>query len=175
MKNLKNQKVRLISAELIFVGMFSLASIFLASQLGEQTKFSSSGKLFSQPAFWPAIGVLGMSIFSIFHIVLNLHRISSSNPAKEIMNWVRSLEFLGWFMVYVFFVPLLGYLISTILFTTLLAFRMGYRKSKILFFAFSMGVSIVVIFKTILSVKIPGGLLYEFLPGIFRNFMIVNF
>tara|TARA_Y100000739_G_scaffold164611_1_gene142639 strand:+ start:1186 stop:1422 length:237 start_codon:yes stop_codon:yes gene_type:complete len=78
-------------------------------------------------------------------------------------------------MVYVFFVPLLGYLISTILFTTLLAFRMGYRNSKILFFAFSLGVSIVVIFKTVLSVKIPGGLLYEFLPGVFRNFMIVNF
>ena len=175
MKNLKKRVTQVNFATLVFCGIFCLASIFLVSQLGEQSKYSSSGKLFSQPAFWPAVGVLGMATFSFFHIVFNFRKIPLNNLKQELSNWLRSLEFLGWFMLYVFFVPLAGYLLSTILFTTCMALRMGYRQVRVLIWAFITGLCIVVIFKTLLSVKIPGGLLYEFLPGTLRNFMIVNF
>jgi len=37
------------------------------------------------------------------------------------------------------------------------------------------GLSIVLIFKTFLEVKIPGGAIYEFLPNTLRSFMILNF
>ena len=58
---------------------------------------------------------------------------------------------------------------------TALAFRAGYRGPRMLCAAALTGLSIVLIFKTTLSVKIPGGAIYEYLPDIFRNFMIVNF
>jgi hypothetical protein len=37
------------------------------------------------------------------------------------------------------------------------------------------GLFIVLIFKTFLEVKIPGGAIYEFLPNTLRSFMILNF
>ena len=72
-------------------------------------------------------------------------------------------------------VPLLGYLLSTVLFTVLMAFRQGYLSTRYLVAAALMGLAIVLVFKTGLSVKIPGGAIYEYLPGGLRNFMILNF
>ena len=37
------------------------------------------------------------------------------------------------------------------------------------------GLGIVLVFKAALSVKIPGGAIYEYLPDTLRNFLIVNF
>ncbi len=56
-----------------------------------------------------------------------------------------------------------------------MAVRQGYRSSRYLVAAALLGLAIVVVFKTGLSVKIPGGALYEYLPGGLRNFMILNF
>lgn len=78
-------------------------------------------------------------------------------------------------MAYVAVVPVLGYLATTIAFTTSLAFRQGYRGVKSLGAAALLGLTIVLVFKTGLSVKIPGGAVYEHLHGPLRNFMIVNF
>lgn len=78
-------------------------------------------------------------------------------------------------MVYVAVVPVLGYLFSTLLFTVLLAWRQGYRVARQLGAAALLGLVIVLVFKTGLSVKIPGGAVYEHLPDALRNLMIVNF
>ena len=37
------------------------------------------------------------------------------------------------------------------------------------------GLATVVVFKSFLSVKIPGGMIYEYLPGAIRTFFILNF
>jgi len=42
-------------------------------------------------------------------------------------------------------------------------------------YAAGIGFCIVVIFKSFLEVKIPGGVIYEFLPNVLRNFFILNF
>ena len=78
-------------------------------------------------------------------------------------------------MVYVFAVPQIGYLLATVIFVTLMALRVGYRGPRMLGIAAATGLGIVLIFKTALSVKIPGGAVYEHLPDALRNFMIVNF
>ena len=39
--------------------------------------------------------------------------------------------------------------------------------------AAGVGLFTVVLFKSLLQVKIPGGAVYEFLPGALRNFMIL--
>lgn len=175
MDNLNEGKIVERSTEVFFLGIFCVASIFLLSQLGEQCRFSREGKLFSQPAFWPAVGVMGMFIFSAIHILFSRRKIVFVNVLTELSVWLSAVEFLVWFMAYVFLVPVLGYLISTLLFMSLLALRMGYRGIISLLTAAMMGFIIVFFFKTILSVKIPGGLIYEFLPGVIRNFMIINF
>ena len=76
-------------------------------------------------------------------------------------------------MGYVWIVPVVGYLPTTVLFTNLLTIRMGYREKKVYIAATIMAIFIVVLFKGFLSVKIPGGQWYEYLPDGVRNFMLL--
>ena len=85
--------------------------------------------------------------------------------------WLMA-HMMAWFMAYVMLVPRLGYLPSTILFTLTLAFRLGYRDFRHLSGAVGVGIAIVVIFKSFLQVKVPGGLLYERFPDTIRAFML---
>ena len=159
-----------------FVALFLLAALVLLSQLGAQTKFSAKGALVAQPRFWPGVGVLGMCSFGALHLLL-LWRGRDRAPGLlvELAQWARACEYLGWFMVYVWTVPLLGYLPTTLLFTPALAFRLGFRSARALTLSLLLGLAIVFVFKTGLSVRIPGGLLYETLPDGLRNLMIVYF
>ena len=72
-------------------------------------------------------------------------------------------------------VPILGYLLATVLFALALAFRLGYRSAKWMAVSASIGFVIVLVFKTFLQVKVPGGQIYEFLPTALRSFMLTNF
>ena len=158
----------------VFSVAFLLFALFLLSQIGAETKPPSGGNIVAQPRFWPAVGVAGMTVFGILHLIAGWRR-HGPGWQGEVVAWGRSLEYLGWFMAYVFVVPTIGYLLATIGFTCLLAIRVGYRDSLRLSAAAALGLAVVLIFKTGLSVKIPGGSIYETLPGGLRNFMILNF
>ena len=154
--------------------MFLLFAVFLLSQIGTETKSATGGNFAAQPRLWPAIGVGGMLLFGLAHIAATWRsRVPGAIP--EILNWVRAIEYLIWFMAYVAVVPVAGYLPSTVAFTVLLAVRQGYRTAAVLLSAAALGAAIVTVFKAGLSVRIPGGAIYEHLPGGLRSFMILNF
>ena len=94
---------------------------------------------------------------------------------QEAKRWLQVIEYCIWFIAYVWVVPNLGYLISTLIFLPALAYRAGYKNKKMITYAVGIGFSIVVIFKSFLEVKIPGGAIYEFLPNALRSFFILNF
>lgn len=157
----------------LFAALFLALSLILLSQLGAETKFSSKGKLFAQPAFWPAVGVIGMTFFGALHLIGQWRK--RGGDGAEAVIWLRSLEYLVWFMAYVFVVPIIGYLLATLIFTIALVIRAGFRSPRMALYAAGTGLGVVLIFKTMLSVKIPGGAIYEHLPNALRTFMIVNF
>ncbi len=161
--------------DLFFAIVFLLLSVYLLSQLGEQTKWSSRGKLLAQPGFWPAASLIGMCFFASLHLLGSVLSERVVGRREEITFWVRGLEYAAWFMVYVWVVPIIGYLPSTLILMPLLAFRVGYRDRKQLLGAAAIGFFIVLMFKTLLAVKIPGGLIYEWLPDALRSFMLINF
>ena len=158
----------------VFAVIFLVFALFLLSQLNAETKYSSGKQLFAQPRFWPGVGVVGMCLFGLAHAIA-AWKARQSGAMAEIIIWTRALEFLCWFMAYVTLVPILGYLLATLIFTTVLAFRLGFRARRELLLAASMGFCVVLVFKTFLRVNIPSGALYEVLPGAIRNFMIANF
>lgn len=169
---------------LIFALMFLAVSIFLLTQLDAETKFSTKGNLFAEPAFWPAIGVIGMALFGALHAFGEFQRRSRNRSLRETREtsetretgmWLRSLEYLIWFMGYVFAVPVIGYLPATLIFAVALACRAGYRSKRVLGAAALMGLGVVLVFKTMLSVKIPAGALYTYLPDALRSFAMINF
>jgi hypothetical protein len=158
--------------DIVFAWLFFAFAVFLLTQLGTQSPWKWGGKVFSQPAFWPTVSVFLMVIFAGLHLLSSALSPRLVGRWNEVWQWIRSLEYAGWFMAYVFVVPQLGYLFATILFGLLLAVRTGYRSIKTYLSVVVLSVVIVVVFKGFLQVKIPGGAIYEYLPTALRSFML---
>ncbi len=159
--------------DLVFAVLFLAFSLFLLSQLGDETKWIKGTKLFVQPSFWPTISIAGMCLFALGHLLGSVFSNKPGGRAREVLLWIRSIEYALWFMAYVWIVPVIGYLPSTLIFIVLLILRVGYREKSLYVSGLLMGVAIVVVFKAFLSVKIPGGQIYEHLPDGIRNFMLL--
>lgn len=162
--------------ELVFAAGFFGFSVLLLILIPWQTQWVPRSKLFTQPAFWPSIAITVMTLFSAGHLFCVLCANRLPGLAAELSAWARALEFVLWFIVYVWLVPIIGYLIATIAFTCALSFRMGYRSVRWMGLAAVFGLGVVVLFKGLLGVNIPAGDIYELLPaGALRSFLMSNF
>lgn len=165
-------------AEIVF-GVLSFAvALLLLTRIGAETSWLDGRPFVRQPAFWPTVAIVGMTFFGTFELWSTgraLRGGAAGEIGPEILKWFSALEYLAWFLAYVWVVPVLGYLPTTILFCAALTYRLGYRSRRTLLAAVLTGIATVVIFKSLLSVKIPGGLVYEYLPDAVRNVMIVYF
>jgi hypothetical protein len=166
-------KVTRQSGDLAFAIGAVVVSAILLSMIGDQTTWANGKKLFLQPAFWPAVALVGLVFTGSIYAIGSLRaKRDAAADRSELLLWLRAIEFPIWFMGYVFIVPVLGYLPATLLFCVSLTFRMGYRSAKILWSSAAMAVVIVVLFKSFLKVRVPGGDLYEIFPSAIRNFLI---
>ncbi|MBQ4827439.1 tripartite tricarboxylate transporter TctB family protein [Leisingera sp. HS039] len=159
--------------QLVFALFLVAAALLLLALIGDQTTWVSKAKLFAQPRFWPAVAVGGMVLMGGLHLYKLPWRRVSRYDLREVKRWAQVLEFAGWFMGYVLLVPIIGYLPVTLAFMPLLSWRMGYRSRFMLWISAAFAVAVVVLFKAVLSVKIPGAMLYEYLPGPVRSFFIL--
>ncbi|GIX13415.1 MAG: hypothetical protein KatS3mg118_1374 [Paracoccaceae bacterium] len=158
--------------DLFYAIICVLFSVFMVFSLRSQTVWVDNTKLFAQPAFWPHLAAWAMLAFSLLHLLSTLVSPRLAGRWQEVWFWIRSAEFALWFMGYVVIVPLLGYLPSTILFTVALSLRLGYRGPKYLGSAVLFAIAVVVVFKSLLQVKVPGGAAYELLPTALRSFFL---
>ena len=158
--------------DIVFAVVFLLLAVFLLTQLGTEAKWVKRTKLFAQPAFWPTISLWLMAGFAALHWLSSALSPRIDGRWREVWFWVRSVEFAAWFMAYVLLVPYIGYLPATLLFTVSLSVRCGYRDLKSLSIAALVGLATVILFKSFLQVKIPGGAVYEYLPDGLRAFAL---
>lgn len=94
----------------------------------------------------------------------------------EVVQWLRALEYLLYFIIYSYCVPVLGYLLSTLVFALFLTTRLGYRKPRWLAYSAGTAMVIVLVFRTLLQIKTPVNIwLYEQLPPTLETFMKVYF
>jgi len=164
-----------IRGQFLFALVFLIAALLLLSQLGDQTRWVKRTKLFAQPRFWPAVAVGGMVLFSALHLWKLPRKRFVRADYVEWRNWLFAIEWVLWFLAYVTVVPILGYLPTTLVFVPILARRMGYRDRTMIWASIGFAVAVVILFKTLLQVKIPGGTVYEYLPDAVRSFFILNF
>ncbi len=164
----------------VFALAVCIGALVLLVQMDEQTKWLKGAALLVQPRFWPGLCLAGFAFFALCHLISTWarHRQSGRHrllPRDELTNWARPLEFALYFMAYVFLVPQLGYLPTTLLALPALVFRLGYRHPSKLIASILVSLCTDVVFKTILQVRIPGGRWYEFLPDGLRNVLILYF
>ncbi|MGP6087783.1 tripartite tricarboxylate transporter TctB family protein [Antarctobacter jejuensis] len=161
--------------DIVFAWVFLAFSLILLSQIAAETTWKANGKLFAQPRFWPAVSLIGMSLFAALHLIGSALSERLHGRWQEVWTWVRSLEFAGWFVLYAIVVPFAGYLPSTVILAVLLLIRCGYGSLRTLGWGALTALAIVVLFKAFLQVKLPGGAAYEYLPDGIRQFMLTYF
>ncbi|TYC69058.1 tripartite tricarboxylate transporter TctB family protein [Stappia sp. BW2] len=161
--------------DLVFAVAFLVLAALAAAALPSQAKFLGNKEFVSEPGFWPLIGVGMMLLFGGFHLITTLNAPRLPGRLKEVLLWGRSLEYVAWFVVYVFAVPYLGYLPGTVAFAVALSARLGFRSWQELGLAAVFAVAVVLVFKTGLGVKLPGGAIYQYLPPSLRSTFMVNF
>lgn len=111
--------------DIVFAWAFLAFSLFLLGQLSTQAHWKSGGKIVSQPAFWPALSVCLMAGFAALHLLSSALSPRLTGRWAEVWDWICSVECGGWFIAYVFIVPQLGYLGTTVLSAVLLSLRAG--------------------------------------------------
>ena len=158
--------------DVVFALFFLAFSLFLLSQIRAQAPWVPGTKTFAQPAFWSLVSLVLMSLFAALHLLSSILSPRIPGRWEEVAQWMRAFEYVAWFMSYVFVVPLLGYLPTTVAFAALLGLRTGYRSVRAIGSLVLLGAAIVVVFKAFLQVKIPGGALYHHLPDGIRVFML---
>jgi len=99
-----------------------------------------------------------------------------TNAGYEVEQWIRALEFVAYFVIYTLIVPILGYLLSTMLFGLFLTWRLGYRSRKWMGISMLSSFAIVLVFRTFLQIKTPISIwLYDKLPVAGKSFMLSYF
>lgn len=157
--------------DIVFATSFVVFSFFLLSQIETQIKWVKNVQLYAQPGFWSAVGLIGMSVFASLYFVGSVLSYREHRNFQEVIVWIKSVEYALWFLAYVWLVPIVGYLPSTLIFVGLLTLRTGYRETWVYIMAGAVSIAIVVVFKSFLAVKFPGGALYDYLPESIRSFM----
>ena len=161
--------------DIVFAWLILIFSIFMLLQIGDQTAYKSGGKLFAQPRFWPAVSLGLMTVFAAFHLLGSALSERIEGRWREVLSWLAAFEYAGWFIDYAASVPYGGYLPTTVLFAVALSLRAGYRSVRMLSAAILSSIVIVVLFKAVLKVNLPSGLIYETLPDGLRQFMLTYF
>ena len=162
------------SGQVVFVISGFLIAVFLLSQIGSQTEWNANARnIAAQPRLWPAIALVVMVVSFALHWRLMRRRRPDALDWIEVRRWIEPLEFLGWFLLYVFAVPRLGFLPMSLVFACALTWRLGYQSRVALICAAGFAVAITILFKGLLGVNIPGGQIYELLPGSVRTFFLV--
>lgn len=109
------------SFALLLVGISAL----LLSLIGDQTRWVEKTALVAQPRFWPFVGLSAMTGFALLH-AWHLPRFRRRFAAEkaELARWVLPFEHAGWFMVFVWVVPVVGFLPASLAFATALTWRL---------------------------------------------------
>ncbi len=160
--------------QLVFAGLFAGLALFLVLSYPGQTTWLAKTKWAGQPGLWPAVGAGGMLLFALLHMVrLRPMRVRAADRAES-RRWLCDFEYALWFLIYVWAVPRIGYIFASLIFVPLLSWRLGYRSVLVLILSAGFAVAVVLLFKGVLDVKIPGGALYDSFPDAIRTFFILN-
>ncbi len=99
-----------------------------------------------------------------------------TDAGYDLEKCAEAIEFVAYFIVYTLAVPVVGYLLATLVLGTYLTWRLGYRSARWLATGMVSSFAIVLVFRTFLQIKTPVSIwLYDQLPAAARAFMLTYF
>ena len=120
-----------------------------------------------------ALGNLGLSLR---RALLDRRKHRPNKTRYEVVQWLRAIEFIVYFIIYTRSIEIVGYLIATVIFAMLMVLRLGYRSWRWVGIAAGVSFLSVVFFRTLLQIKTPVNIwLYNQLPEGLERFMKVYF
>ena len=168
------------AGDLVFAILMLFIVMVLLVSIPFETKWFDGVTLVKQPRLWPTFCLVGMALFGLLYSIqiwrnykFQLGQVQGE--LNELSSWLRPLEFVFYFVLYVWSVPLAGYLLSTLLFFSLLTIRAGYRTLLMFWVSLATGFGIVVVFKSLLQVKVASGAIYDYLPDGWATFFMIYF
>ncbi len=175
-----------LTLSIIFLILVSFLLISFNTESGWDGRELSQkrvGKILKQQWVGPLICMVILvpaAIYNLYQSTIQLNinkRLRMPSRIKyELFQWLKSLEFIVYFLIYTNIITIFGYLISTVIFAIFLTTRLGYRSLKWILRSTIAAFIIVIIFRSILQIKTPVNIwLYKYFPQNFEVFMKIYF
>ncbi len=160
--------------------LFAAISTGLLALIGVATKANAKGGWWTQPWLMPGIALCLLvlaNLITLWHAAADLraHPPTAAEKAEgraSLSGWLRPLEFLGYYALYVYAIQHAGYFPATLIFVFFLLWRVGLTAPRWQLAGLGLVVFMIGVFRMGLGVWMPAPGLYEVFPDAMRNAMI---
>lgn len=161
--------------------LFALCSVALLALITVATRpgMATAG-WWTRPALAPGLALtllVGCNVLTLARAIREL-RAEPPNAAEwadartKVIDWVRPLEYLGYFGLYLWLLHIVGYALASLIFVQWLLYRVGLRTGGWRLAGLLIVVGLVLIFRIGLGVWMPAPALYDLLPETLRDYAI---
>jgi hypothetical protein len=162
---------------LLLALIFSAVSVALLALIGVATRHGqSSGGWWTRPALAPGAALAVLMVANLLTLWRDLADLRA-RPASaaewmdardKVFGWLRPVEFLGYFAVYVWAIQHIGYFPSTIVFVLGLLWRVGLTAPRWTLAGFGLAIFMIAVFRAGLGVWMPAPEFYDLFPDDIR-------
>ncbi|RID89806.1 tripartite tricarboxylate transporter TctB family protein [Gemmobacter lutimaris] len=166
---------------LLLNGIFALVAVGLLALIGKATgRGVASGGWWTRPALAPGFALVllvGANIFTLGRAIVDLRARPPSaeewrDARTRVLGWLRPLELLAYFGLYLWLTIHIGYFLATFAFVMWLMLRTGLNSPRWLLAGAALTVALVLIFRVGLGVWMPSPGYYDAAPEAVRSYLI---
>ncbi|MFM7333471.1 MAG: tripartite tricarboxylate transporter TctB family protein [Tabrizicola sp.] len=160
--------------------LFAVLSSGLLALIGVATRSNAKGGWWTQPWLMPgiALGLLVLAnLITLWEEAADLRAnpLTAAEKAEGralLLGWLRPLEYLGYYAIYIYAIQHLGYFPSTLVFVLFLLWRVGLTAPRWQLAGLALVVFMIGVFRMGLGVWMPAPEFYELFPGAIRTALI---
>lgn len=158
---------------LLLALIFTAISVALLALIGVATRSGqATGGWWTRPAFAPGLALALLAAANLITLLRDVVDLRANPPtaaekaeAKEkILGWLRPLEFLAYYAVYVYAIQHVGYFPATLVFVLGLLWRVDLRQPRWLLAGLGLSVFMIGVFRAGLGVWMPAPEFYDLFP-----------
>jgi hypothetical protein len=166
---------------LLLNAIFAMAAVGLLALIGTATRPGmADGGWWTKPALTPGVALALLvvaNLLTLLRAVLDL-RADPATPEEwhearvQVLGWLRPMEFLGYFAVYLWAIETIGYFVATLVFVMGLMLRIKLNSPGWLLVGLGFIVTLILVFRVGLGVWMPTPAIYDAAPDVIRPYLL---